>query len=628
LLIQQVELINLRNVTLKKANPIIIHKKALTQITVEAFLLPQIFMQKTKHLLAFTLFILTTLHMSAITYTLSFPNPQNHYCHVKMEFTAKSDQPIVGMPVWAPGSYLVREFSKNMEGIQSNFGLKKIQKNQWQLDAKQGEQVEFSYLIYANEVSVRTSFINAEHALISSVGTFTYAKGQENEEHIVNVTPHKNWKKVACGLINPNNKKQVVAANYDLLVDAPIEVGNHDEFTFEAAGVTHTVAMVGKNNADYKRLAKDMKRIIETTIKVWGELPVKRYLFIVENTDHGRGGLEHLNSTVLMMARNDYAKEEKYINFISLVAHEYFHLWNVKRLRPMELGPFDYDVENHTELLWFFEGFTAYYDELLLHRAGFIDETAYLKRVTNNIEGTENRPGVKVQTVAEASYDAWIKAYRPNENSTNTTISYYGKGAIVATLLDLTIVKESECKYNLDDLMQVLYAKYKANPEKGITEQDIFSAANKLAGKDLSSFFNHMVHSTAAIDYPTYFKHAGLEYKSEQDTNKISLGITTKTTEGKIIVNSVQRNTAAYRGGINAGDQLIAISGDSISTLEGAFDGFTMDEIILLDIIRDGITKQLEITLSYNPDQKISLTPQVKSEKKANKARAKWLMKE
>jgi len=543
-----------------------------------------------------------------------------------MEFTAKSDQPIVGMPVWAPGSYLVREFSKGMEDLKSNVTFKKIRKNQWQLNAKAGDKIEFSYLLYGNEVSVRTNFITAEHAFISSVGTFLYAQGQEEEEHIVNVTPHPNWKKVASGLINPKNNMQVVAANYDLLVDAHIEVGNHDEFTFEAGGVTHTVAMVGKNNADYKRLAKDMKKIVETTISVWGELPVKRYLFVVEHVNNGGGGLEHLNSTVLMMTRNNYTKEDKYINFLSLVAHEYFHLWNVKRLRPVELGPFDYDNENHTELLWFFEGFTAYYDELLLHRAGFIDEKAYLKRVTNNIEGTENRPGVKVQTVAEASYDAWTKAYRPNENTANTTISYYGKGAIVATLLDIHITEGSNCKYNLDDLMRAMYDKFKENPERGITEADIFKEADRLAGNNLSTFFAKVVHSTESIDYSNFFKKAGLDYSANPDKSKVSLGISSKVIEGKLIVRSIKRNTSAYAAGLNAGDELIAINGDSISNLNEELKQFKIGDQITLEIIRDGITQSIPVKLSYNPDLNINLIRAPKASKKANKIRSKWLL--
>lgn len=563
--------------------------------------------------------------MNAINYQLSFPNPQNHYCQVKIEFEAPITNPIVGMPVWAPGSYLVREYSKNLEEITSNQPIKKVMKNQWQITAKKGDKVVVSYLVYANEVSVRTSFITDEHAFINPVGTFMYVKGLENTKHIVDITLPTNWKKVACGLINEDNKKQIVAHNYDLLVDAPIEVGNHDEFTFEAAGVTHTVAMVGQNNADYQQLAIDMKKAVEAAINVWKELPVKRYLFIVEHVDNGGGGLEHLNSTVLMMSRNNYNQSDKYINFISLAAHEYFHLWNVKRLRPVELGPFNYDEENHTELLWFFEGFTAYYDELLLHRAGFIDKTAYLKRVTDNIEKTENRAGVKVQTLAEASYDAWIKAYRPDENSANTTISYYGKGAIVANLLDLTIIKESNGKHNLDDLMRKLYALYKSNPTKGIVETDIIKAANSMTGKDLNNFFKKLVHSTDMPDYESYYQPLGLDYKAILDSNNVHLGTNSKMTDGKLVVQSVKRNTAAYEAGIQAGDQYLAINGIAIQNITEDLKRYAIGEEITIQIVRDGLIKEIKVKLGTNPDLQISLTAIEKPSNPALNLQSHWL---
>lgn len=577
-------------------------------------------------LLSFLLSIINIMQAD-IQYTISFPNPENHYCKVDVSFIAQKDKPAVGMPVWAPGSYLVREYSKSMEAIESNKSIKKIRKNQWQLDAAKGEEVTFSYLIYGNEVSVRTNMIYEDHAFLSPTATLVYVQGQEEAKHKVDIKPHANWSNVACGLQNNADDLFWEATNYDILVDAPIEVGNHDEFTFTAKGVKHRVAMVGKNNADYKQLAKDMKKIVETTIDVWGTLPIKKYLFIVEHVASGGGGLEHLNSTVLMMSRNNYTKKDKYVNFLSLVAHEYFHLWNVKRLRPLELGPFDYDNENYTELLWFFEGFTAYYDELLLLRAGYINKEEYLQRMATNIERTENRPGVKVQSLASASYDAWIKAYRRNENSSNTTISYYGKGSLVALLLDIEICATSNGKKNLDELMQSLYKLYQKNPEQGIREKDIIAAAEKITGKKLNAFFKEYVHQTKPLDYKSYLAKVGIDYLAEVNNSKVELGTSSKLVDGKLIVQSVKRGSAAYVSGIIMGDELVSINNERITDLSSDLKQYEVGDTISIVIYRDKLPLTKQVVLGFDNDLQIKLV-EIKKDltSKQTKANAKWLI--
>jgi len=565
-----------------------------------------------------------------VHYSISFPNPQNHYCLVNMEFIAPTNNPLVGLPVWTPGSYLVREYSKNLEKIEAMVNNKpgkivKTDKNHWTVTAKKKEKVSISYLIYCNEVSVRTNFITAEHAFITPAATCMYVKGMEAEAHAVKVIPSPNWKKIACGLSDSKDPFIINASNYDLLVDAPIEVGNHDEFSFMARGIEHKVAMVGANNADYNQLAKDMQKIVETTINVFDELPVKNYTFIVQHVENGGGGLEHLNSTVLMMTRNNYADKEKYINFLSLVAHEYFHLWNVKRMRPEALGPFNYDVENYTEMLWFFEGFTAYYDELILFRAGYIDEKAYLKRVTDNIEKNDLRGGSMVQTVAEASYDAWIKAYRPDENSANTTISYYGKGAVIATLLDIKICSATNGKKNLDQLMQALYAKYKTKPTKGFTQQDIYETASQIAETNLDTFFNALVHSTQKADYTEYFSLAGLQYNEILNLTKPYLGTSSKNIDGKITVQSVHRNTPAYQAGINVGDEYIAINGQRIRDIQTMIDLYKIGEEIAILLARDGIIKTIQVKIGVNPNGQITLIDLENPSEQQKIVKAKWL---
>ena len=579
-----------------------------------------------KHFFLLLILFKLNITMANIQYTISFPEASNHYCSVSVEFIATQNQPIVGMPVWAPGSYLVREFSKSMEALKSNHSFKKIRKNQWKIDAKRGDTVKFEYKVYGNEVSVRTNIINEHHAFLSPPATLVYVKNQMKETHEVKIKLPKNWKKVACGLQENVDSKTWVASDYDLLADAPIEAGNHDEFDFTVQGVKHRVAMVGQNNADYSQLAKDMKKMVETTIQVWGKLPVKKYLFIVEHVENGGGGLEHLNSTVLMMSRNNYSDPDKYVNFISLVSHEYFHLWNVKRLRPIELGPFDYDNENYTELLWFFEGFTAYYDELLLYRGGFISQQDYLNRLAVNIERTENRPGVKVQNLADASYDAWIKAYRRNENSANTTISYYGKGSLVALLLDIEICASTNGKHNLDALMRRLYQLYEKNPHQGITEEQIIQAAGSLTGRSMGSFFHDHVHSTKDFDYVGYLQKAGIQMEASKDQQKVELGTSSKLIDGKLIVQQVKRGTAAYLAGINAGDELVSINNERISDLSKQLSRYKVGNVLEVQVFRDGLPLNKKVTLMSDSDLKVKLMlVEGKMSAAQTKTQSRWL---
>jgi predicted metalloprotease with PDZ domain len=261
----------------------------------------------------------------------------------------------------------------------------------------------------------------------------------------VTVKPYKNWNQLSTGLSPAgNNKFALRFPNYDILVDSPIEVGTHKILEFSVRNVPHRIAMYGEGNYDEKRLVADMKSIVEETVKIFDEIPYEHYTFIVHNLLSGGGGLEHLNSTTLQTGRWNYGTEAGYKGFLGLVSHEFFHLYNIKRIRPKVLGPFDYENENYTTLLWVAEGVTSYYDDHLLLRANLVDADEYLNTATGNIGTIENAPGNKVQSVAESGFDAWIKYYRPNENSNNTTISYYTKGAVIGMLLDLEIMQSTQ----------------------------------------------------------------------------------------------------------------------------------------------------------------------------------------
>lgn len=470
-----------------------------------------------------------------IYYELSFPSPHTHYVHVKMNLTniANDGSIEIRMPVWAPGSYMVREFSKNVDTVSATSNnkklpIKKSRKNAWNIETQGEKNITIEYDVYCFELTVRTSFIDADYAFLSGTSIFMYVENLKTNPISLKVIPHSSWKKINCGLDKEADEWNLKAENYDILVDAPILIGNQRTYNFTAKNIPHTIAMQGYANIP-PTFETDVKKVVETNNEIIGENPCKNYTIIVINTPDGRGGLEHLNSTALMWNNFGYKNASQYKEFLSLVAHEYFHLWNVKRIRPEALGPFDYVNENYTDLLWFSEGFTQYYDDYTILRAGYYTKEEYLQIIADNITSYENSAGKEIQPVSESSFDAWIKYYRRNENSNNTQISYYTKGAFIALLLDMKIMKNSNGKFTLDDVMRELWKLYKSNPEKGFNESTIKSIFEQYTNEDLTSFFKHYIHGTEPLDFENAFLTVGLKFEKKKN-NALKLGAKIITT--------------------------------------------------------------------------------------------------
>lgn len=582
-------------------------------------------------LLLFSLLFSFTLIAQNITYKLSMPEPHTHYFEVEMSVNGYEKETIdFQLPVWAPGSYLVREFSKSVEdfhafdrGKEVKFDL--IDKNTWRVPNTGNTTI--TYKVYAYELSVRTSFLDADHGYINGTSVFMFVEDLLDQPVALKINPYEKWNTITTALKTEGGTK-FTAENYDVFVDAPIEIGNQKVFEFEASGVKHTVAMFGDGNFNTDSLKIDMTKIVESCTAVFGENPNKKYTFIVHNLSKSSGGLEHLNSTTLQVERWNYNPSKNYYGFLSLVAHEYFHLWNVKRLRPENLGPFDYNHECYTSLLWVSEGFTSYYDELLLKRAGYYDTNTYLNKLAGTISRIENQPGNKVQSVSESSFNAWIKAYRSNENSYNTTISYYPKGSLIALILDLEIINSTKGKQNLDNLMQVMYQKYYKELNVGFTEENIKTEIEKIVGYSLDDVFNNYINNTNTIDYNKYFNYIG--YKLENDAkndNKPYLGVNTKDENGKLIATSVIRETAAYNNGLNVGDELIAINNYRIdnSNFKKTLDQYKIGETISFSVSRDGIMKDIEVQLKENNNLNYKLVKIDKPSKQQVINLKKWL---
>lgn len=574
--------------------------------------------------------------VSSIEYVLSMPQPHNHYFQVEMIIN-DPDQEIleVSMPVWAPGSYLVREFSRNVEDFKAFAGsnqlaAEKTDKNTWRIrDIRQQDQVRITYQVYAFEISVRTSFLDATHGYVNGTSVFMYTEGYLDVPIKLKVIPYQEWNKVSTGLNPvPGQSWTYQAPDYDILADSPIEIGNHEVITFEAAGVKHEVAMYGPGNYDIAQVKKDLAKIAELSTNIFGQNPNDYYLYIIHNLDSRGGGLEHINSTTLQLDRWGYEPYGRYRGFLSLAAHEYFHLWLVKRIRPESLGPFNYEKENYTHLLWVMEGFTSYYDELLLLRGKYYSVNEYLGKLASSITNIENTPGNHVQPVAMASLDAWIKFYRPDENSPNTSISYYTKGAVLASLLDLEIMHSTNGSKSLDDVLKTLFSQYQKD-KQGISGDEFQQVVEEVAGKNLDDFFQDYVYGTESIDYDKYFGYAGLHLINVNETSSDAyLGLRTRQTNGKLMVSNVFRGSAAYRDGVNVNDEIIAIDGYRLSDaneLNQMIARKKPGDVINMMIVREGLVRELSVTVGKDTLKSYSFLRMADPTEKQTKIFRKWL---
>jgi predicted metalloprotease with PDZ domain len=491
----------------------------------------------------------------------------------------------VSLPVWIPGSYLVREFSKNLQGLQAHqsegkgaaaaLPLEQIDKCSWQVKCSPARALVLSYGVYARDNSVRTAWLDAQRGFFNGTSLCLRVEGQEKSGHVLELprpgvaTGCSGWS-VATGLtpqkINPQGFGSYAAADYDELVDCPVEMGLFWSGSFSAAGVAHRFVVAGAAASfDGSRLLADTQKICEAEIRFWHgneKPPFKDYLFMLNAVDDGYGGLEHRNSTALICNRKDLprageAASEGYTTLQGLISHEYFHTWNVKRLRPAEFENYRYDSENYTELLWFFEGFTSYYDDLLLRRAGLVDNAAYLKLLTKTINQVLQAPGRLVQSVAEASFDAWVKYYRQDENTPNATVSYYTKGALVALCLDLTLRSEGRATHQatLDDVMRALWLRCKAG---ALREHDVAEILQVAGGRSFAPELARWVHGRDELPLQQLLQQHGITVLQEPAQLAQRLGLRVSESQG-IHISTVLRGGAAERAGFAAGDEWLGL---------------------------------------------------------------------
>jgi predicted metalloprotease with PDZ domain len=564
-----------------------------------------------------------------------------HLFHVTLTIAQPAALQRVSLPVWIPGSYLVREFSKNLQDLQAQQGgeplaVEQLDKCSWEISCAPGQPLVLRYQVYAHDNSVRTAWLDANRGFFNGTSLCLKVEGQEALAHLLELPAPKSVKgwSVATGLtpqkINAQGFGRYLAAGYDELVDCPVEMGAFWSGSFTARGVPHRFVVAGASASfDGERLLADTQKICETEIRFWHgskKPPYANYLFMLNVVDDGYGGLEHRNSTALICTRKDLPRlgeaktSEGYTTLRGLISHEYFHTWNVKRLRPAEFERYDYGQENYTELLWFFEGFTSYYDDLLLRRAGLLDNAGYLKLLTKTINQVLQAPGRQVQSVAQASFDAWVKYYRQDENTPNATISYYTKGALVALCLDLTLRAEGRSSpgATLDDVMRDLWRRCKAGP---LREADVAAALKAAGQRPFASELQDWVHGRGELPLKELLQQHGVAVLEEPAQLAQRLGLRVSETQG-LKITTVLRGGAAERAGFSAGDEWLGVepagptlrsaraaakaSAKNAPPLEGGWRMSRLDDLLLYAgqadkvlalVSRDKRLMRLELTL-------------------------------
>ncbi len=513
--------------------------------------------------------------VGSVHYRVEAADLHAHLYRVTLHVAKPAAMQQLSLPVWIPGSYLVREFSKNLQKLTAKqdgraVTVQQLDKCTWQADCVAGKSLVVTYEVYAFDNSVRTAWLDSQRGFFNATSLCLRVQGLEGTAHSLELSPVKGkpqWN-AATGLgaqrINKRGFGLYVAGDYDELADCPFEIGEFFSAEFKACGVPHRIVIAGTPAAfDGDKLVRDMQKICETAIRFWHDRkkpPFRSYLFMLNAVDDGYGGLEHRNSTALIASRRDLPRTgetrqaDGYVTLMGLISHEYFHAWNVKRLRPAEFARYDYSKENYTQLLWFFEGFTSYYDDLLLRRAGVMDDATYVKLLNKTINQVLQAPGREVQSVAQASFDAWVKYYRQDENTPNATISYYTKGALVALCFDLTLRGEGHS--NLDAAMRALWTRCAAGP---MTEADFAAVLKELGGRSFARELTGWVHGTKDLPLATLLLTQGIHTLEEPAQWQQRLGIRAGEANGCVTIKTVLRGGAAEHAGMAAGDEWIGV---------------------------------------------------------------------
>ncbi|MBK9234512.1 MAG: M61 family metallopeptidase [Anaerolineae bacterium] len=563
-----------------------------------------------------------------LTYTLAMPTPVTHLFHVTLTVTGL-EQPTAefAMPVWTPGSYLVREYARHVQGFAAADGAgqgrpwRKIAKNRWLVETAGVDRVTLSYQVYAGELSVRTSHLDSTHGYFNGATVFTSLDGGRDLPCDLVITPFPGWR-ISTPLPAAGEINRYHADNFDHLIDSPTEIGAHQVIEFEALGKPHRIAFYGHGNEDLARLTADTQKIVETAGAIFGGLPYDDYLFIIHATERRRGGLEHRNSSSNGVVRWNFGDDKEYRQqVLALLAHEFFHVWNVKRIVPVGFLAFDYDEENYTKLLWVMEGWTSYFELLILRRAGLWTASAVLEETAQRILRLQQTPGRLLQSAEMSSFDTWIKFYRPDENSQNTGISYYNKGACWACCS--TSICAGRAAVSVAWTMSCATAG-RTTPWSGcgLPEADFQAVVETVAGASLADFFERFVRGVDELPFDDLLAHAGLELRFGYQDDKpngaadappaprAGLGLRVEETDGRSLISTVFADGAGaaptWRLAMSCWRSMACATA---SSLNRRLDGYHPGDRVTLTLFRRDELRQAEVTLGVRPFNRLQMRP-------------------
>lgn len=522
---------------------------------------------------------------SNIVYYLSFPKAAQHIVNIKLELLNPHETEIFAIVNWIPGSYKIRDFVTNQGNLKvlnensEPLEYEWLNKNRLKVLSNNSKKIVLEYIYWGNERTVRHSHINRFHAFINPANCLMLVESREQEIHLVKI--ENPWERITTALTQVN-ENTFAAKNYDILIDSPMEIGNHEVYEYTISGAKHEVAIYGKGSFDAKWISQQTEKIVECGLKMWGSLPYDRYVFFIQLLPNLRGGLEHSRSSVNMFDSNTIGETKAMNQLLALLVHEYFHLWNVKRIRPYNLGKFDYYNEVYTDMLWLCEGVTSYYDDILTYLCGFRDTNEFLSVISeDHITKLLATPGREQMSVKESSFHTWAKFYNPNPDSINRYPSYYTKGGTIAWLLDIFILKDSNNAKNLDNIMLALMERYNANNEIGINEHEFYAIAHSSTNIDIKPILEHWLNGTDELPINEYLEYIGLEYSQIEKKNifigeniqfqnleqEFDFGFELKDIEGKLVAEKVHENSEAENAGIGSGDEIISFNNVRVTNI-------------------------------------------------------------
>ena len=556
------------------------------------------------------LLILTTLmahSQPAVFYRLSMPKPATHLFEVEIRIENHKTKILdLHMPAWRTGRYLLLDFSGGVQefsAVDEKNNLlpyKKTDKDTWRIEQGSSKSVTARYKVYANEFNMRTRELNSEHAFVDPLSVFMYVDELKNKPLQLTVVPFGDWK-VTTGLDESDGAPFTFSApTFEHFGDCPLEIGHQKDFDFFVDGKRHIISIYGEGNWNIDTLINDVTKIVIANKEFWGELPYKKFIFQIHCQPNAGGGTEHMNSTIMGVRPFIFSNPAAYKGFLGLISHEYFHTWNVKRLRPKAIAPYDFSKENYSEELWVSEGTTSYFDDLIILRAKFSDARSYLDKVGQMVTNERMRYGNTIQSVAEASFDAWIKYWRGRQNAQNAESDYYGKGSQVSLLLDLEIRQRSKNVHSLDDVMQAMFKRF--TPTQGFTNADLQKTCEEFGGGSFREFFHDYVFSTVSLPWDQTLSYAGLEITRRDSTKRISIGITTQDAGESTRISGITPDSPGEKAGLEIYDEIVALNGYRVRTNDfyERISSMNAGDEIILTIFRNDRLKELKVQLGYS----------------------------